>query len=340
MAENFVCVRMQSMNGVNLNQFQFEYDLTWMSFFQNAEGRTYVRYGGREDHDAESHLNKQSLLRVMSQALILHRDGKIQPESRYEPVATSIRTPEDIPTMKGMLAPRKESCIHCHDVKVAELLHARDLGTLRKAMVFTYPSPRNLGIELDPLAQYRVNDVKANSPAEEAGIRAGDLIRTMDAQRVLTLADMSRVLELTPDVATLNVGLERSKTAVQVELNLPSGWRISDDPSWRQSTGVVGPNAGMWGVAANEAQRQQLKISDGELAIRVTYIHKPWSREAGLKLNDYILSIDGKKADMTIRQLQAYLHLNKNWGDSVEFVVRRGDQELNMSMTFPDQPPN
>jgi hypothetical protein len=44
-----------------------------MAFFQNADGRTYVRYGGREDHDAESHLNKQSLLRVMSQALILHR---------------------------------------------------------------------------------------------------------------------------------------------------------------------------------------------------------------------------------------------------------------------------
>ena len=41
-------VRIQSMNGVNLNQFQFEYDLTWMAFLQDAEGRTYTRYGGRE----------------------------------------------------------------------------------------------------------------------------------------------------------------------------------------------------------------------------------------------------------------------------------------------------
>lgn len=328
------------MNGVNLNQFQFEYDLTWMAFFQSADGRTYVRYGGREDHDAESHLNKQSLLRVMSQALILHRDGKIQPNNRYEPVATSVRTPEQIPPMKGMLAPRKESCIHCHDVKVAELLHARDLGTLRKDMVFTYPSPSHLGIDLDPFVQFHVRDVEANSPAAAAGIRAGDLIRTMDEQRVLTLADMSRVLELTPATGKLGIGLERNNSNVAVELDLPNGWRSSDDPSWRQSTGVVGPNAGLWGVAANEQQRRQLRIGEGDLAIRVTYIHKPWSREAGLKLNDYILAIDGRKTDMTIRQLQAYLHLNKNWGDTIELVVRRGDQDVKMSMTFPDKPPN
>jgi S1-C subfamily serine protease len=276
----------------------------------------------------------------MSQALILHRDGKIQPDNRYEPVAKSLRTPEDIPPMKGMLASRKESCIHCHDVKVAELLHARDLGTLRKDMVFTYPSPINLGIEIDPLVQFRIRDVKAASPAATAGVRTGDLIRTMDDQRVLTLADMSRVLELTPAAGTLKLGLERDKNDVAVALNLPSGWRNSTDPSWRQSTGVVGPNAGLWGVAANQTQRQQLGVNDGDLAIRVTYIHKPWSREAGLKLNDYILSIDGQKTDMTIRQLQAYLHLNKDWGDTIALVVRRGDKDLKMTMTFPDKPPS
>ena len=61
MAKKFVCVWIQSMNGVNLNQFQFEYDLTWMAFFQNAEGRTYARYGGRDDSGPESHLTKASM---------------------------------------------------------------------------------------------------------------------------------------------------------------------------------------------------------------------------------------------------------------------------------------
>ena len=73
------------MNGMNLNQFQFEYDLTWMAFFQNARGRTYTRYGGREDHGPESHLTKASLVRVMKQVLELHKTDSVQPANRYEP---------------------------------------------------------------------------------------------------------------------------------------------------------------------------------------------------------------------------------------------------------------
>lgn len=332
-------MRIQSMNGVNLEQFQFEYDLTWMSFFQNAEGRTYVRYGGREDSNPESHLNKQSLLRVMRQALQLHRDGAIRPDNRYEPVAKSVRTPEDIPPMNKMLAPRKESCIHCHDVKVAQLLHARDQGTLRKDMVFTYPSPSNLGIVVDPVIHNQIRHVESDSPAATAGLQVGDWITSLDGQPVLSFADMTRVLELTPDTGTLRVGLLRNKVESAVELKLPSGWRTSDDPSWRQSTGVVGPNAGLWGVAATDDERRKLGLEKGDLAIRVTYMHKPWSKNAGLQLNDFILSINGKTTDMTIRQLQTYLHLNKNWGDTVDLVIRRGDKEIKTSMTFPDKPP-
>src|SRR5262245_1042257 len=104
------------MNGVNLNLFQFEYDLTWMAFFMDAHDRFYARYGGREDvGGAESHLNRESLLRVMRQALELHAAGQVQ-TSRHEPAGKPARTPEDIPTMKAMMARRKESCIHCHDV--------------------------------------------------------------------------------------------------------------------------------------------------------------------------------------------------------------------------------
>ena len=50
--------------------------------------------------------------------------------------------------------------------------------------------------------------------------------------------------------------------------------------------------------------------------------------------------MDGYDADMTIRQFQAYVHLNKNWGDAVKFKVRRGKQELTLTFQFPDEPPN
>ncbi|MBI2477306.1 MAG: hypothetical protein HYV60_01240 [Planctomycetia bacterium] len=46
----------------------------------------------------------------------------------------------------------------------------------------------------------------------------------------------------------------------------------------------MGPNAGLWGVAVKDDERQRLGIDKDDLGIRVTYIHKPWSRAAGLKL--------------------------------------------------------
>ncbi|MCH7725636.1 MAG: PDZ domain-containing protein [Planctomycetes bacterium] len=328
------------MNGVNLNQFQFEYDLTWMAFFQNAEGRTYTRYGGREDHDAESHLNKKSLLRVMRQVLILHEDQRVQPDNRYEPIAKSLRTPEDIPPMKRMLSKRKEKCIHCHDVKAAGLRHDRELDQLDKNLVFTYPSPSRLGIRLDPEIQFKVRIVEENSPAKIAGIRAGDLIRTIDRQRVLTFADATRVLELAPETGKLQFDLERGGKTVAASLQLPKGWRKNDDPSWRSTTGSVGPLSGIWGKRANQQQRKQLGLNADTLAMRVTYIWAPWARKAGIKFGDTIVSVDGYKADMTIRQFQAYLHLNRNWGDKISVVVRRGRQDVKLTFQFPDKPPN
>src|SRR5262245_58222334 len=114
LAREFVCVRMQSMNGVNIHLFQFERDLTWMAFFMDGQDRFYARYGGREDARAESHLTQESLVRTMKQVLELHRNGAVQ-KSRYEPGAQPKRTPEEIPPMTSMLAKRKDSkCIHCH----------------------------------------------------------------------------------------------------------------------------------------------------------------------------------------------------------------------------------
>ena len=57
------------MNGIDLKLFRFDGDLTWMSFFMDAEDRFYTRYGGRSDTHAESYLSKPSLVRVMQQVL-------------------------------------------------------------------------------------------------------------------------------------------------------------------------------------------------------------------------------------------------------------------------------
>ena len=124
----------------------------------NDQYRIYTRYGGRDDSDPESHLNRNSLLATMRKALMLHKLSDVL-KSSLEPTGRTVRTPEQIPTMRAMMAKRKNKCIHCHDVKVATLKHLRNKGRLRRHMVFTYPTPANLGIAIDPGQQSVVRSV-------------------------------------------------------------------------------------------------------------------------------------------------------------------------------------
>ncbi len=336
-ARQFVCVRMQSMNGVNINLFQFERDLTWMAFFMDAQDRFYARYGGREDSAAESHLSKDSLLRAMNQVLNLHRTGSVQ-KSRYEPGPQPIRTPEEIPTMTGMMAKRKDSkCIHCHDVKVAELTHLQQQGRFTRDLVFTYPAPSAVGLDLDPDAQSNVRAVLPDSPAHRAGVRAGDTLLFADGQRVLTFADLTRVLELTPAESTLPLRFQRGAQTNDAALKLSGPWRRTQDPSWRESLHVAGPNGGFWGHKLSDADRKKLGLPPNRMAVLVTFIWGEHTRRAGIKKDDVVVKFDGLTHDATIAQLHAQLNLNRNYGDTVPLTVRRNGTDHDLTLSLPKE---
>ncbi|QEG22751.1 zinc metallopeptidase RseP [Mariniblastus fucicola] len=327
------------MNGINLDRFQFEFDLTWMAFFQNAEGRTYARYGGRDDGGAESWLTKQSLIKTMQKVLLLHQGNDVQPISKFEPFPDSVSTPADVPTLKPMMAKRKgSSCIHCHDVKNSALRHLHDTGKLKKSMVFTYPSPSLFGLNLDPDTQNVVASVEENSPAQKAGIRRGDVVNTSEGQRILTFADFTRVLEFAPAEGSLNLTISRGEKLQDVKIELPEGWKISNDPSWRPSVGVVGSGGGFWGKAANAQQRKKAGLGPDALAIRVTFIWAKHAKEAGIKMNDLVVGVEGQVHDMNMRQFHNWLQLNRNWGDEVTLTVMRKGQRKNLKMVLPTTP--
>jgi serine protease Do len=337
-AEHFVCVRMQSMNGVNINLFQFDRDLTWMAFFMDGRDRFYARYGGREDSAAESHLTQKSLLHTMKQVLELHRKGQVQ-ESRYEPAAQPVRTPEDIPTMSAMMAKRKDNkCIHCHDVKVAELKHAQQLGRFTRDQVFTYPGASAVGIQLDPDAQNQITAVVTNSPAARAGVRAGDALLSADGHRILTFADFTRVLELTPSESTLPLQLQREGKAIKAALKLSDPWRRTGDPSWRESLHVAGPNGGFWGHKLDDDERTKRGFPTDRMAVLVTFIWGDYTRRAGIKVDDVIVKFDGFTRDMTLPQLHAHLNLNRNYGDTIPLTIRRAGKNHDFILSLPKAP--
>ena len=324
------------MNEIDLNHFQFERDLTFMSFFQDGLGRTYARYGGREDESAESHLTKKSLIKTMQTVLELNNKKLVQPISKYEPQSEKRFTPEQIPTMKSMMASRKEKCIHCHDVKNAQLKHLDRLGKLKKEMIFTYPSPLQLGISLDADDHTLVKKVVQNSAAAKSGVKRGDRIKTVDGQRVLTFGDFTRVLELAPKTGKVSLVVASDGSKKDVSLELTSGWRAKNaDAGWRGSSGIVGPSSGFWGRKLTINQKKQLELGNDDLAVKVTFIWGQWTRNAGIRNGDVVVSIEGHKKDMTIRQLQAHLHLNHDWEEEISMEIMRGGKRRNLKMKLP-----
>jgi len=327
------------MNGVNLDLFQFEYDLTWMAFFMDSNDHFYARYGGRDDADPQSYLTKESLVRVMRAALELHRAGRVR-TARYEPTGKEFRTPEEMPTMAAMMAKREVKCIHCHDVKVAQLRDLQERDEFSRDLIFTYPTPATVGMNIAPDEQNRVQSVSSDSPAAAAGVRPGDLLVSADRERVISLADFARVLELTPKEATLSLDLMRAGQEVHTSLRLSGSWKKTPDPSWRASVGLAGPNAGFWAVELNDQQKRAEGLLPDSLALRVTFLfpNHP-SAHSGLKLKDVVVEFDGKHQPMNTRQLHAYCQMNHNYGDKVPFIVKRDGSDIKLELELPDRPP-
>jgi hypothetical protein len=328
------------MNGIDLKLFRFDGDLTWMSFFMDAEDRFYARYGGRSDDHAESYLSKPSLVRVMQQVLLLHKTRQVLPRSKGI-ARVSFATPEAIPPMKKMLAPRKEKCIHCHDVKNAQLRHLQDQGSFQKALVFTYPDPQQIGIQSESFRQDVVARVTPGSSAAFADVRRGDRILKVAGQRVLTMADFSQVLERIPARTQLPMRLAREGKDIDVILQLSGDWKTQGNPWWRPSTEVAGPNAGFWAVELSGDQKRKAGLQPDGLALRVTFLFPkhPTPRSSGVRLGDVVIELDGKRDRKNTRQLHSHLQMNRDYGDRVPMTVLRKGVEKELVLRLRSKRP-
>jgi S1-C subfamily serine protease len=279
----------------------------------------------------------------MEQVLALHEKRDIQ-RSKYEPRPDPVRVPEDIPATRAMLERRRpgQRCLHCHDVYAATYRGLIETGKFSKDLIYTYPPPGNLGLQVDPERQHLIKNVLPDSSAVRAGIRAGDELTKVDGQRVLTVADLARVLELTPREARLPVELRRGGAPVRVTLELSGDWKKTADPSWRASTHFAGPNGGFWGVPLKPAEKRELGIPDEGLALKVNFFFNghPGPKQAGLQHGDIVVDLDGRREHMTPRQLHCYLQLNRKYGDKVPLVVRRGGKEIKLILPMPERPPD
>jgi hypothetical protein len=329
--KQFVCVRVVTIDDVDLGSFQFDYDQTWCAFFLNADGAIYGRYGTRAagGESSTTHISVASFRKTMERALELHKGypsnkdqlaGKRGPKPEY-------RVPKDVPRVD------RRHCIECHQVRGDVLRHKWQEQRLTAADVWPYPLPENIGLTMDVDDGLRVKTVASESPAERAGILAGDELVSLDGQRLLSQADVQWVLHRAPVETKVVAALKRGGKELRTTIALSGPWKESD-LSWRAST-RPGLRYGLHTAPLSAAERKQADLAADRLALVVKHMEAERTagpRKAGLRVGDVIIAVDGKTGAMTESQFLTYVRLSHPPGEQVKLTVLRGKERLDLTI--------
>ena len=329
------------MKGIDLNQFQFDYDLTWAAFFLNADGTIYGRYGTRSVAGAMAHNSMSSLKNAMTRALELHRNYPANQASLAEKRGSEVegqpsrkwKTPLEIPGLrkrfgKKLLQPTgKENCIHCHNIHDGWHDTAYDEGTFDLDSIWIFPLPSNIGMSIDVDTGVMIETVTSASFAARVGIQAGDVIHTMNGQPIISIADMQWVLHNLPKTSNLAVEVKRGNDILTKTLSLSGEWKKSDI-SWRASFASIRPHLWVSTPELSSDEKEELGLATDALALKVRAIYTGSPKKAGLKVEDVIVEAGGQRKVMTRGEFQIWIKFNYGRGDKLPIKVLRENQEV------------
>jgi len=315
------------MRGVNLNVFDFDYDLEWAAVFLNADETVYGRFGGQKADAGDTYLTLNGLAHAMQAALARHRQAAKPAAIAPRPVDTV----EQYPAAKRLQA---KACIHCHQVYDYRREAAETAGKFRKDDVWVYPLPENLGLTLDPERGDRIKAVRAGSPAALIGLRPGDTLSQVNDLSIASVADVQYALHRAPDQGEIPLRWQRDGQQGSARLSLVAGWRRTDI-SWRGSTKRLGPDPSIHGSDLSAAEKKALGLAEKQLAFYQGNFLSVAGRQAGLRQNDVIVGVDRKMPEMTVGQFLIHLRLDYQVGDTITLHVIREGRRLDLPLTLP-----
>lgn len=338
--DRFISVRQVEMKGVDLNQFQFDYDLNWAAMFLNADGTVYARYGTQSAEGSDAFNSIDGLIATMERVLQMHdawpanRDQLLQKRGNPMPAASALQLPGLRNPEKYARETTRSNCIHCHNIHDAEHLHALQQGRWKPDLMWKYPLPDLIGLKIDRRSGITISDVVDGSPAARAGLQSGEDILTMNGQAIASIADMQWALHpLDGENATVEIeGSLSGRKTVQ----LGSGWR-KHDFSWRGSMWNAPPRLQIWlpELTTDQTTALGLPAGDGALEVRWINMEGPGGRQAkadGLQEKDIVIAADGQPIRMNSKQFSAWLKLNYQVGQKLPLTILRNGQRRELSL--------
>ncbi len=170
-----------------------------------------------------------------------------------------------------------------------------------------------------------VRSVEAGSPAEKAGVEAGDIITRFEGKPIEKSADLPRMVgSVKPgSKATLTVWRRGSSKDLQVTVAEVEPEKTAQKapaaPAEKPQASMAGQFLGLTVSELTEAQRQELKLRGG---VRVEAVTEPATR-AGLSEGDVILAVANTEIK-NVKEFEAVLaRLDKT--KPVAILLRRGE---------------
>jgi hypothetical protein len=347
--DRFVCVRIVHANAMDLSLFDFDYDQSLAAFLMNADKTIYGRYGTRS-HQTESDqdVSLEGFAAALEAVLELHRN---YPANRAALAAKrggpqEFPVPEAAPAWKGKYAAKLDyegkvvqSCLHCHQVGEAKRLFYRAQGQpIPEKVLFPYPHPKVVGLQMSPKAAATVREVTPDSPAAQAGFQAGDRIFELAGQPLVSTADLQWILHNATDEATLPAVVSRGGKKVALELALPAGWRRQGDISWRATSWDLRRMAdgGILFEELSDEERQQAGLEPDKLALRAKHVGQygdhAAAKNAGFRNGDILVQLEGSSALLRETDLLARLINERQPGDKLPAVVLRDGQRIELEL--------
>ena len=348
----FVRVRQISTNGLDLATFQYDYDQSFAVFFLNGDGTVYGRFGTRSHRtDWHDDVSIEGLGRAMAGALELHQGypgNKALVEAKRGP-APEVASPEKFPNLQGKFTAQLDyqgqvvkSCIHCHQVGESQKEWHRDRAkTIPDHVLFPYPHPKSLGLIFDPREKSTVEKIEPGTLAAKSGFQAGDVIRQLSGQTLLSIADVQWVLQGVPaEGGVIDAVVQRDGAEKRLTWTLPAGWRRLDDIAWRASSWTLRRwgTGGIYSEALSEEERKGLDIPANRMVLRVKHVgqYAPHyiAHRAGVQKGDLIVAFDGRRDFLRESDLLAY-GVNEARGKEVAVELLRDGKPVATRMTLP-----
>ncbi len=176
-----------------------------------------------------------------------------------------------------------------------------------------------------------VSNVEPGGPADDAGVRAGDVITKFDGKVVKNVSDLPRLVgETKPGVRSVLEVWRRGKTVtlrVKVgEMPAAPGEEAPNDDDG-PAVGAPVDSLGLKVKTLGKGERDELKISGG---VQVTQAEEP-AASAGLAVGDIILAINDQDVADAAHYAKIVSGLSKSRAAAV--LVQRGDQSQWLTVT-------